>query len=206
MDTQFKAALFDLDGVLIDSEGLYTEFWDNIGKTFHLPSASFAHDIKGCTLRDILERYFPDQETQTHLTQLIHDYEQTMVYQTFPKVTDAIASLKNHGVKCAIVTSSDATKMAYLFNQLGDFRNYFDVVINGSMVTNSKPHPECYLKAAAALGENICDCVVFEDSFQGIESGKRAGAYVVGIATTNPHKSLVGLADEVVDSIADYIL
>lgn len=200
-----KGALFDLDGVLIDSEGLYTEFWAQIGKSYHLPSPTFAYDIKGCTLVDILDRYFPEPETQSRLTKEIHDYEDTMQYSIFPGVDEYLALLKDKGVKTAIVTSSDETKMNYLRLQHPEFMNRFDVIINGSMVSRSKPDPEGYRKAADMLGLDYSDCVVYEDSFQGLEAGRRLGGRVIALATTNSRDKLQGLADMVIDSFFELL-
>ena len=78
-------------------------------------------------------------------------------------------------------------------------------LVTAADVTHSKPHPEPYLTGARKAGVDPADCVVFEDSFQGLESGRRAGAFVVGIATTNPAESLEGKADLIVGSLAELI-
>lgn len=204
MDT-IKGALFDLDGVIIDSEGLYTRFWEIIGKEYQLPSPTFAYDIKGCTLRDILDRYFPDNTVQAELTKRIHDYEDTMIYPVFDYVVEYIGMLRNKGVRTAIVTSSDAIKMGYLFSQHPELEPLFDIVVNGSMVTRSKPDPEGYLKAAELIKCDITDCVVFEDSFQGLEAGRRSGAKVCALATTNSAEQVKPLADIVINSFAELL-
>lgn len=204
--TQQQGALFDLDGVLIDSETLYTDFWNNIGKKYKLPSPTFAHDIKGCTLTDILTRYFPDENTKRQLTLEIHNYEDNLVYPIFDGVIDYLKKLRANGVKTAIVTSSDAMKMEGLFKQHPDFATYFDAIINGSMVTKSKPDPEGYLKAAKAIGCDIKNCTVYEDSFQGLEAGRQSGARVIALATTNSSNSLAGLADRVISSFKELLI
>ena len=196
--TTNRAALFDLDGVIIDSETLYTEFWAEIGRKYHQPSPTFALDIKGSTLVDILTRYFPDKEVRERVTEDIHTFEDTMQYQVFDGILDFLVMLREAGFKTAIVTSSDSVKMKYLFSQHPELEQFFDVIINGSMVCRSKPDPEGYLKAAA-----LCDCApencfVFEDSFQGIEAGRRSGAKVIAVATTNPAEKLEGKAPKII--------
>ncbi len=76
----YKAALFDLDGVLIDSETLYTRFWEKVGREHHLPSPTFAYDIKGTTLTDILTTYFPDPEVRKDIDRMLHEFENEIVY------------------------------------------------------------------------------------------------------------------------------
>lgn len=193
-------ALFDLDGVLIDSEGTYTEFWDGIGRRYHSPIPDFAHAIKGTTLTQILDG-FP-AGVRAEITQAIHDFELEMRYPLFPGVNELLDELHAAGIPMAIVTSSDDVKMASLYRQHPHFADRFAAVITGSQVSRSKPHPEGYLRGAEAIGRRAADCFVFEDSLQGLEAGRRAGATVVGIATTNPRAALEGRADTIVDTIA----
>jgi HAD superfamily hydrolase (TIGR01509 family) len=201
----FKAALFDLDGVLIDSETLYTGFWEKVGKTHHLPSPTFAYDIKGTTLVDILTTHFADPEVREDVNRMLHQFENVIVYPVFPGALEYVDSLREKGIKAVIVTSSDNKKMEFLFNQHPEFKTHFDAIVTAADVTKSKPDPEPYLIGAAKAGCKPEECVVFEDSFQGIEAGRRAGAYVVGIATTNPAASLEGKADRIVNSLAELL-
>lgn len=191
------AVLFDLDGVLIDSEGLYTAFWAETGRLFGVPSPTFAADIKGTTLKSILN-YFPGEELKAKVIQRIHDFEDTMQYQLFPGVEDFLKALKQAGIPTAIVTSSDEVKMACLYSQLPILREMVDVVIDASMVTRSKPDPQGYILAAEKLGREPKNCYVFEDSLQGLEAGRSAGATVIGLATTN--------SVEAVQPLCDYLL
>lgn len=201
---QMKAALFDLDGVIIDTEGAYSRFWGNIGREYGC-APTFADDIKGTTLSDILTRNFPDRSTREEVTRKIHDYEQTMLYPIFDHAVDFLDAIRAKGVKCALVTSSDNLKMDYLWAQHPGLKGKFEAVITGSMVSRSKPDPEGYLKAAAMLGVAPEDCIVFEDSFQGVEAGRRAGAKVIALATTNPAYLLADRADRVIESFSELL-
>lgn len=201
----YRAALFDLDGVLIDSETLYTKFWQRVGEIHHLPSPTFAHDIKGTTLNDILTTYFADPEVRRDVDRLLHEFENEIVYPVFPGALEFVDALRAEGLKTVIVTSSDDKKMEYLFNQHPDFAGHFDAIVTAADVTRSKPDPEPYLVGASKAGADPKDCIVFEDSFQGLEAGRRSGAYVVGIATTNPAEQLAGKADRVVGSLAELL-
>lgn len=182
----YKAALFDLDGVLIDSETLYTQFWKRVGERHHLPSPTFAYDIKGTTLNDILTTHFPDPKVRADVDRLLHDFENEIVYPVFPGALEFVDALRAAGLKTVIVTSSDSKKMAFLFRQHPDFPTHFDAIVTACDVTHSKPHPEPYLVGASKAGVKPSECLVFEDSYQGLESGRRAGCKVIGISTTNP--------------------
>lgn len=182
----YKAALFDLDGVLIDSETLYTQFWKRVGERHHLPSPTFAYDIKGTTLNDILTTHFPDPKVRADVDRLLHDFENEIVYPVFPGALEFVDALRAAGLKTVIVTSSDSKKMEFLFRQHPDFPIHFDAIVTACDVTHSKPHPEPYLVGASKAGVKPSECLVFEDSYQGLESGRRAGCKVIGISTTNP--------------------
>ena len=199
--SNFKAALFDLDGVLIDSETLYTHFWAEVGRVHHLPSPTFAQDIKGTTLADILDTYFPQPEVRADINRLLHEFENEIVYPIFPGAVEFVDLLRSKGIATAVVTSSDEHKMRFLFNQHPDFRAHFDCIVSANDVTHSKPHPEPYLVGAKKAGCAPSDAIVFEDSFQGLESGRSAGAKLVALATTNSRESLAGKADLIFDSI-----
>lgn len=198
-----KAALFDLDGVLIDSETLYTQFWGEVGRHHNLPSATFAYDIKGTTLTDILETHFPSPEVRADIDRLLHEFENNVVYPIFPGALEFVDSLRRLGIRTVIVTSSDDRKMDFLYGQHPTFRSHFDAVVTAADVTHSKPHPEPYLVGARKAGCLPGECVVFEDSFQGLQAGRAAGAYVVGLSTTNPASEVARFADLVVGSLAE---
>lgn len=197
------AALFDLDGVLIDSESIYTVFWNRMNELFPTGIDNFSYVIKGTTLPQILDRYFPDPEVQAELRVYLKKQEAEMVYRIFPGVERFLKALKEKGIPTAIVTSSNDAKMKVLFDSLPGFRDYFDVVVTDTDVTRSKPDPQGYMLAAERLGVPSEHCVVFEDSRAGLEAGRRAGGKVVAVATTLTHEDIAGCGDIVIDSFEE---
>lgn len=202
-ETTIKGALFDLDGVLINSEPGYTVFWQDMDDLYPTGVKDFAHVIKGTTLHNILSTYFPDPDKQADIVKHIDEFEATVDYPLFPGALDFITDLKRRGIPVALYTSSSDEKMHSLHQKLPNLIGMFDIVITGNMVKHSKPDPEGYIRAAEALGCDIHNCYVFEDSLQGVEAGRRSGATVIGIATTNPRAALEASADMIVDTIAD---
>ena len=198
-----KGVLFDLDGVLIDSETLYTEFWSNAEKKYPTGVEDFAYVIKGNNLAKILSTYFPDKEVQADLLRMIDEFERNMQYPIFPGAMELVNSLNQQNIPCAIVTSSDISKMDKLAMQHPDFLNHFNAMVTGNMVSKSKPDPECFLRGAEMIGVDIKDCVVCEDSPSGILAGLNSGAKVIAIATTLRCKDINKDAHKIVDSIAD---
>lgn len=195
-----KGVLFDLDGVLIDSESIYSIFWDDIDRRYPTGIENFALAIKGTTLPVILT-HFEGEELREQITRELNDFQDRMVYPLYPATLPFLAMLRRAGLRTAIVTSSDDAKMARLYAQHPSFADNFDVVIDASMVSRSKPDPEGYRKAAAALGLRSEECVVFEDSLQGLKAGRAAGGRVVALATTYPRERLEGMADCIIESL-----
>lgn len=189
-----KGVLFDLDGVVVDSESIYTQFWSDIDKLYPTGVENFAIAIKGNTLQRILADYFPDNDVKQDILERIKDFEINMRYKPFAEAIRFINELKRNQFRIAIVTSSSQKKMDNLYAQNLGFREMFDAVVTGDMVSHSKPDPEPYLLGAKAIGVAPESCYVFEDSISGIESGIRAGATVIGLATTLPYDKIDGKA------------
>lgn len=189
-----KGVLFDLDGVVVDSESIYTQFWSDIDKLYPTGVENFAIAIKGNTLQRILADYFPDNDVKQDILERIKDFEINMRYKPFAEAIRFINELKRNQFRIAIVTSSSQKKMDNLYAQNPGFREMFDAVVTGDMVSHSKPDPEPYLLGAKAIGVAPESCYVFEDSISGIESGIRAGATVIGLATTLPYDKIEGKA------------
>lgn len=187
--------LFDLDGVIVDSEGEYSTFWGPMGARYGHPDG-YADSIKGTNLQMILEGY--PEEDRRGIVEELHTFESNMKYPYLPGAKELLEAMKKAGKRIALVTSSDNTKMEFLFGRHPELRDCFDTIITGDMVSHGKPDPEGYRKAAESLGLKAEQCVVFEDSLQGLAAGRAAGAYVVGIATTNPREKLEGKADVIV--------
>ena len=193
------AALFDLDGVLVDSEGVYYEFWDNIDKMFPTGIPDFAASIKGSTLKKIMD-YFPDPDVRSRIIKMLDEQERSMKYVLFDGVLPFLDDLRSRHIPCAIVTSSNEDKMHKLFDQHPGFADYFKVVITDRQVTRSKPDPQGYLMAASQLDCDPAGCYVFEDSFSGLEAARRSGAKVIALSTTNTADLLKDKADKVISS------
>lgn len=198
-----KSILFDLDGVLIDTEGIYSDFWNSINDRFPTGVEDFAQAIKGNTLTNILNIYFPNKNDQLVIRQLLAEHEKAMPYRAFKGALNLLTELKENGIKVAVVTSSNRDKMRHLFQQIPELEGSIDTLITDEDVTASKPDPQGYLTAAARLGTKPAECVVVEDSLAGLEAGRRAGAKVVAIATTNPRSKVENLAQLTVDTVAN---
>lgn len=200
-----KGVLFDLDGVLLDTEGIYTDFWQAIDNKYPTGVEGFAHIIKGSNLTKILDTYYPDKTLQKTIIGILDDFEKEMKYRPFESAMAFVAQLKKNNIPTCIVTSSSMLKMNNAFSQLPGFKEQFDGLITGDMVKNCKPHPEGYLAGAKLLGIEPQDCYVFEDSLQGIQAGINAGCKVVALTTTVSRDKIEKLkADKIIDNFTDF--
>ena len=199
-----KAALFDLDGVVFDTEPQYTVFWEAQCKEFHPERPRLAHEIKGQTLEQIYDTWFDGElrAVRPLLTDRLNAFEYQMQFLYVGGFEQFIASLRKQGVKTAVVTSSNQQKMESVYRQRPEFKSMFDAILTSEDFEHSKPHPDCYLKAAARFDALPEECVVFEDSFNGLKSGRAAGMKVVGLATTNSAEAIRPLCDQIIN---DYI-
>jgi len=128
----------------------------------------------------------------------------------FPGALELVKAFKRRGVPMAIATSSERAGMLLKTSFHPELMSMIDVVITGDQVTNSKPAPDIFLKAAAALGVPANECLVFEDAPSGVLAGKAAGAHVVAVpdarfaAWNGPER--FASADVIVKRLADYIV
>ncbi len=194
--------LFDLDGVLLDSEGLYTIFWEQIDKEYPTGIDQFASYIKGSHLARIMG-YFDNEEVRRDILNKLNDYERNMRYEFFPGALEFVRHLREAGIPMAIVTSSDRKKMLSLYRQYPEFPTLFDQIITGDMVSKAKPDPDCFLLGARLLGVDISDCIVFEDSRNGLLAGRASGARVIGVATTLSADIVEPLCDMTIGAVSE---
>lgn len=192
------AALFDLDGVILDTESQYSTYWQKQGKRYRPDIPHFDKLIKGNTMKVILE-YFKDQpEVVKLVTQGLNDFETRMSYHFIPGVKEFIKELRNNGVRTAVVTSSNKLKMNCVYKSHPYFKELFDCILTAEMFKQSKPNPDCYLLGANVFGTIPENCIVFEDSLNGLEAGNRAGMTVIGLSTTNAVEAIRNKAYSVI--------
>lgn len=186
-----KAALFDLDGVVFDTEPQYSVFWGMQMRRYFPDKVGLENAIKGQTLTQIMDAYFADNAyAQEKIVEELNDFEGKMNFDYVAGFCPFVEDLRFHGVKTALVTSSNRMKMESVYRNRPELRNYFDQILTAESFTESKPSPECYLTGAAMLGCDPNECVGFEDSFNGLKSVKGAGMFVVGLSTTNPEEAI----------------
>lgn len=196
--------LFDFDGVIVNTEPQYDIYMDALGEKHKLGIENFALQVKGTTTPDILKKHFSHltEEERKRIKKELEDFEQQMDFPFIDGITDFISYLKENNYKLGLVTSSADEKMERALRLL-NMDNTFDTKVTSSRITEGKPNPMCYLLAAKDLDSSINECIVFEDSFHGIQAGKNAGMEVVGVSSTIPKEQLKEKANYVIPDFLD---
>ena len=198
----YQVALFDLDGVVFNTEPLYTQFWGDIFCKYAPEQPDLALCIKGQTLVQIFDKYFREMEkVQMEIIQAIDAFEYSMPFDYIRGFETFILDLKRRGIRCAVVTSSNRMKMENVYRKHPEFKEMFAHILTAEDFTKSKPDPEGYLKGAGCFSVAPSECIGFEDSFNGLKAVRAAKMTVVGLATTNTERDIASLSDVV---ISDY--
>lgn len=201
MAHNIRGLLFDLDGVIIDSETEYSKIWRHINEVFPTGVPDLERVIKGCTLTSILTTYFPENQRE-EVKEMLYRLEGEMRYYYAPGGREILLRAREAGIPAALVTSSDDIKMSHLYEQIPELREMFTAIVTAGDISRSKPDPEGYLLGASRLGLDASQCIVFEDSLQGLEAGRHAGARLVAIASTLGRDRVADKAPIVVDDLS----
>lgn len=180
-----SGAIFDMDGLLFDTERFYRRAWLEVAPQFgQHPSPALAEAVCGTSgdhLKEILRSYYPDVDEDAYIQAMFHRVEELLAEKgakLMPGARELIAYLRAHGVKLAIASARSMIERNLLTSGI---RAEFDVIVSGSDISNGKPAPDIFLAAAAGLGLSPEDCYVFEDGVNGAVGGIAAGCPTVMI-------------------------
>lgn len=190
------AAIFDMDGVIVDSNPTHKIAIQEFCKRHNLqPSDQFLEQrIYGRTNKEWIPELFKGI-SESDMLRLADEKEAEFrrlfdpVANEVPGFRQFLTSLRKGGIKTVVATSAPGENADYILGELG-ISTQFDSILDSSHVDKGKPEPEVYLKAAEKAGFLPEKCFVFEDSLAGVEAGNRAGASVVGITTTHSSEEL----------------
>ncbi|WNI14803.1 HAD family hydrolase [Actinacidiphila sp. ITFR-21] len=185
------AVLLDLDGTLVDTEGIWwaaeTEVFADLGHVLDEVHRDVV--VGGPMARSVghLMSVTGTTATLAELTVAINSRFERLIEHGAPLMPGAhrlLTELSAHGVPTALVSASHRRTIDAMLRSLGS--EHFDLTVAGDEVTRTKPHPEPYLTAAARLGAHPADCVVVEDTLTGVASAEAAGCMVVAVPSLVP--------------------
>ena len=200
--------IFDMDGVLVDTNGLILDSFNVFLRPYGLSINS--EDFKGylgITAKGLVERwkkeygiifdenFIKEETTRMHLDSL-------KGYVIDPQLVELLRDLRENNIPMAVGTSSPRKRAEKILDILG-IRNFFSYVITGDDVSTHKPDPELFLKAAESLGVDPHICVIIEDAENGIEAAKRGGMKAIGYVTKYHKREELKKADLLIDNFAE---
>lgn len=208
-----QAALFDMDGVIVDNRDAHLLAFVQFAQLHGLPDLDpqTLLPLFGSTNAIIMSHLFGRNDIPAEeIERLSHEKEEIYrqlydpIMQPAQGLVPLLETLQAHGIKAAVGSSAPQINVDFVLDRCHIAR-YFDAAATGSEITRSKPDPEVYLLAARKLGVEPRNCVVFEDAFVGMDAARRAGAKVVAIASTFSKKMIEekGDYDLLIDSFHD---
>ena len=203
------AVIFDMDGIIFDTEHVALRIWKQVGEEFGLgdldavyPSCIGTTAVR--TREILLETYgsdFPYEPFNCRVRQLYEDSYLCEGLPVKPGVRELLSALS---VSDAALALASSTRIETVLRELCDagFLDFFDVVLGGDTITHSKPHPEIFLRAAELLNVPPEDCYVIEDSFNGIRAAAAAGMHPLMVPDMlQPTEEILSLAERIFPSL-----
>jgi beta-phosphoglucomutase len=215
--TAISAFVFDMDGVIVDSNPQHRLAWEAFNRRYGLATTEAMHQrMYGRRNDEIVRDYFgqdlPDAEVAARGFAKEALYREMIAGRIESMLVPGLRQFleRHQAIPKAVASNAEPANVDFLLDRAG-LRQYFQVVVNGHQVAKPKPHPEIYLRAAELLRVNPSRCVVFEDSYSGVEAARAAGIRVIGLRTT--HGNLPGveftidnfLSGELEAWLADYV-
>lgn len=180
-----KGMIFDMDGLLLDTERVSQKGWNYAAQHFNLPFPDNFHQvILGKTSKLIEEIYYQYtdgsvkyEDFRAVLLDFVETYHQQEGTRPMKGAVSLLEYCKENGIKVIVATSTYQERARLQLTRAG-LIDYFDIIVSGDMVKRSKPNPDIFLKAVEELGLSKLDCMVFEDSNAGVEAAIRGGIRV----------------------------
>jgi len=199
-----KGVIFDMDGVIIDSHPIHRKTW----KKFLASLVRLATEedldfvLDGRKKEDILRHFLgdlsPEQVRAYGRQKEVMFREEALGLKTIEGLTDFLQELHASGLKSALASSGSRTRVNYILDRLA-LKKYFPVIVTGDDVSNGKPDPTIFCKAADGLGYCCSDLLVIEDSVSGVRAAKSVGMKCLGVADNGRARLLLEAgADHVV--------
>jgi beta-phosphoglucomutase len=208
-----KAVIFDLDGVIVDTAHYHFLAWKRLANELGIELTLEDNErLKGVSRMHSLEiilglgggnialtSHEKEQLANKKNTWFVDYVERMVPEEIFPGVKVLLTKLRERGIKVGLASSSKNAKTVL---QLLHIQDAFDVIVDGTMVTNSKPDPEIFLLAASKLGVPPALCVVFEDAEAGVEAALAAGMKCIGVGAPDQLKK----ANRIIAQTGDFKL
>jgi beta-phosphoglucomutase family hydrolase len=187
---EIRAFLFDMDGVIVDSNPLHRDSWAEYNRRHGVETTEAMQQRmygkrNDMIVRDYLGQHLTDEEVFAHGAAKEKLYREMLAPRLAETLVPGLVDfLKRHrSMPMAVATNAERPNVEFVLRE-ASLMQFFRFAVDGQQVPNPKPHPDVYLRAAGLLGIEPAGCVVFEDSHGGVAAGLAAGMRVIGITTT----------------------
>lgn len=206
-----KAVIFDMDGIIIDSEPLHLSIEEDIFKKLGISIAYEEHNtFIGTTSHYMWDKIKTNHNLTESLEELVELDRNTYLdflndaldLQPINGVKELIIDLHKNNIKLAVASSSPLNVIEKVLS-LFEIRNYFDYIVTGDYVSKSKPEPDIFLYAGEKLDVDSKECVVIEDSHNGVLAAKKANMKCIGYKNINSGNQDLSKADIIIDDFND---
>lgn len=212
MKRDIRAVIFDQDGVMFDTERMSAKAWNKAGEELGIVmEEEFLCTIRGMNYQDATARFevkfggsgIDYEELRRRKKEYFTAMRKELPLPVKPGLHELLAYLKEQGYKIALATGSTKEYSLDNLSEAG-VTEYFEYIISGDMVEHAKPSPDIFLKSAQVLGEKPENCLVLEDSLNGVEAGISGGFVTVMVPDmTQPDEALRNRVDAVCETLAD---
>jgi beta-phosphoglucomutase family hydrolase len=205
--SSLKAVLWDMDGVIADTAALHCKSWQIAfaKRGVNFTEADFKHHF-GQRNDTIIRSRLGKETTNADIEAIALDKEESFrddasgKLAPFEGVVDLLNTIRSHGFLCAVASSAPLENVQLILKELG-IESCFKAIVYGKEVSEGKPSPQVFLKAAQKLGASPQNCIVIEDSMAGVKAARSAGMRCIAVTNTHPTGKLIE-ADMVVNSLA----
>ena len=213
---ELKNVIFDMDGVIFDSERLYIECNKEVAARHGITDMQLIEDVsKKCIgvtstetrriMRECLGEDFPLEAVWSEASKLFGEKADNGKLPVKPGVNEILQFLKDRGVRTAIASSTKTEIVKKELRNAG-LIDYFDEIVGGDMIKRSKPEPDSFLTAAESLGVKAEECYIIEDSFNGIRAAKASGGFPIMVPDIlQPDDEIKEKAGIILDSLLEVI-
>ncbi len=221
-ENKYRAVLFDLDGLIAETESLHEKAYDFLSEKFGIRlTPEYIDTMVGLpvevNVRRIMQDFcIPEENFNKILALRFESFERIVkIMPIYPMdgIPEFLVKIKEKGIKTALVTSSIKAHAILIMENIsrhscvkGSIVEFFDVMVFGDDLTRYKPAPDIYIEAINRLGLKPMYCLALEDSQAGVESAKKAGADVVAVPNTYTKDQNFSKADLVISSVKELLV
>lgn len=210
---KIKAILFDFDGLMVDTESVWQEYFIKANKVFNL---SFTEEDRiKCigkneqAIRAELKSLYPNIDVDVYrdwIRESVHNHINTVGADLKLGLKELLTFIKENNLLSAIVSGTEEEKVVKILNKKNVDTSVFNCVIGGNSGLPAKPNPDVYLKACEKLGVKPSEAMVLEDSYNGVIAGKRASCFTVMVPDTMPpNEDMKKTADLILNNLLEVV-